>query len=275
MGVTKADLDAQRAMLERGEEKRKAARQAEERERLRDTFAAAALTGLLSNVQRYQNGPLTEQAFEIAEFMLKEREKTSVGVAEMDSVAGRKPVATPRSCARSCSQPFDSAPTTHDAVPAPKCGGEAGLSSRNGTGNTPSKAEIDALEYVVEEGRTASIDDYGVLRSWLIRLRPEWESQSYEESNEKRVNTNTNRDTTRGEGSVRDEGTVGERLVQRVLITQTLLDDNETLRAEIARLRLTDAEREAVETADAYMSAAGCHNTNVQKTLRGLLERLR
>lgn len=38
---------------------------------------------------------------------------------------------------------------------------------------------------------------------------------------------------------------------------------------------LTDEEREAVETADAYMSAVGCHNTNVQKTLRGLLERLR
>ena len=36
---------------------------------------------------------------------------------------------------------------------------------------------------------------------------------------------------------------------------------------------LTDKEREAVEAADAYMSAAGCHNTNVQKTLRGLLER--
>jgi hypothetical protein len=38
---------------------------------------------------------------------------------------------------------------------------------------------------------------------------------------------------------------------------------------------LTDEEREAIETADAYMSAAGCHNTNVQKTLRGLLERLK
>ena len=38
---------------------------------------------------------------------------------------------------------------------------------------------------------------------------------------------------------------------------------------------LTDGEREAVATADAYMSAAGCHNTNVQKTLRGLLERLK
>jgi hypothetical protein len=38
---------------------------------------------------------------------------------------------------------------------------------------------------------------------------------------------------------------------------------------------LTAEEREAVEAADAYMSAAGCHNTNVQKTLRGLLERLK
>ena len=37
---------------------------------------------------------------------------------------------------------------------------------------------------------------------------------------------------------------------------------------------LTDSEREAIEAADAYMSAAGCHNTNVQATLRGLLERL-
>ena len=41
----------------------------------RDHFAAAALTGLLSNVQRYQNEPLTRQAFEIADFMLREREK--------------------------------------------------------------------------------------------------------------------------------------------------------------------------------------------------------
>jgi hypothetical protein len=37
---------------------------------------------------------------------------------------------------------------------------------------------------------------------------------------------------------------------------------------------LTDAEREAVAAAEAYMSAAGCRNTNVQKTLRGLLKRL-
>jgi len=37
-----------------------------------------------------------------------------------------------------------------------------------------SEAEIDALEYVVEEGRIASMDDYGILRSLLVRVRPEW-----------------------------------------------------------------------------------------------------
>jgi len=39
-----------------------------------------------------------------------------------------------------------------------------------------SEAEIDALEYVVEEGRIASMDDYGILRSLLVRVRPEWGS---------------------------------------------------------------------------------------------------
>lgn len=43
---------------------------------------------------------------------------------------------------------------------------------------------------------------------------------------------------------------------------------------EIERLRLTDEEREAVEVADAYIHQTGCRNTSVQKTLRGLLERL-
>jgi hypothetical protein len=77
-----------------------------------------------------------------------------------------------------------------------------------------SEAEIDALEYVVEEGRIACMDDYGILRSWLIRLRPEWESQSYEESDEKRTNTTMSRDDTPGEGSVQGEGTITTRLRQ-------------------------------------------------------------
>jgi hypothetical protein len=40
----------------------------------RDHFAAAALTGLLSDIPRYQLGPLTEQAFEIADEMLRQRD---------------------------------------------------------------------------------------------------------------------------------------------------------------------------------------------------------
>jgi hypothetical protein len=38
----------------------------------RDQFAAAALTGLLSNIPRYQLEPLTRQAWEIADAMLRE-----------------------------------------------------------------------------------------------------------------------------------------------------------------------------------------------------------
>jgi hypothetical protein len=45
-----------------------------------------------------------------------------------------------------------------------------------------SEAEIDALEYVVEEGRIACHEDYGVLRSWLCRLRPAWKSIHSEEA---------------------------------------------------------------------------------------------
>lgn len=88
------------------------------------------------------------------------------------------------------------------------------------------------------------------------------------------------RDATPGKGSVPGEGTVGERLVERVSITHMLLDDDEKLRAEIATLReairrladqdatlsvqggsvivtmdatITDEEREAIE-----MAASAC-----------------
>lgn len=49
--------------------------------------------------------------------------------------------------------------------------------TRGRVGTILSEAEIDALEYVVEEGRIASMDDYGILRSLLVRLRPEWEAK--------------------------------------------------------------------------------------------------
>jgi hypothetical protein len=141
MGITSNDIAAQRAMLERGEEKRKAARQAEERERLRDTFAAAALTGMMSRVAGKAES-FAEAAYKLADAMLRER-------GQFDR---SQPI-----------RPADDTLTTH---------------------------------------------------------------------------------TTPNEGSVQNGCT------------------------------LTAEEREAIETADAYMSAAGCHNTNMQKTLRGLLERL-
>jgi hypothetical protein len=77
--------------------------------------------------------------------------------------------------------------------------------------------------------------------------------------------------TTRDECSVLGDGTqtVGERLVERVLITQAMLDDNEMLRAEISRLCLTESEREAVEDAVAELTPGP-----IAATLRNLLERL-
>jgi cell division septum initiation protein DivIVA len=106
---------------------------------------------------------------------------------------------------------------------------------------------------------------------------------------------------TPGKGSVQGEGTetLGQRLVERLSITQGMLDDNEKLRAEIKRLReairrladqdatlsvqsgnvtvtldatLTDAEREAIAVAAA--AYADDHGERFAATLRKLLERL-
>ena len=72
MGITSNEIAAQRAMLARGEQKRKAAKQAEERERLRDTFAAAALTGMMSRVAGKAES-FAEAAYKLADAMLRER----------------------------------------------------------------------------------------------------------------------------------------------------------------------------------------------------------
>ena len=110
--------------------------------------------------------------------------------------------------------------------------------------------------------------------------------------------------TTHDEGSVRSEGTVGERLMERLSITQAMLDDNEKLRAENASLReairrladqdatlsvrggnvtvtmdatLTDAEREAIELAVHCWTQFFDVEPDCEKagdTLRKLLERL-
>ena len=66
------------------------------------------------------------------------------------------------------------------------------------------------------------------------------------------------------------DATVGERLVERISLTHTLLDDNERLRAEIDRLRLTAEEREAIE-----LSISKRLDLDAIYTLRKLLERLK
>ena len=71
------------------------------------------------------------------------------------------------------------------------------------------------------------------------------------------------------------DATVGERLVERISLTQTLLDDNERLRAEIARLRLTDAEREAVDFAICAVGRDDYFNERVAERLQETLERLK
>jgi hypothetical protein len=226
MGITSNDIAAQRAMLERGEEKRKADWKQAERERLRDTFAAAALTVLLVNGP-FNTDALPRLAYSMADAMLRERERTNHDAAP-------EAIASPSE---------SSVPLGNGAAPAntqtvPPCVETYGPPSK---GEGLSEAEIDALEYVVEEGRIASMDDYGILRSLLVRVRPEWESQSYEESDEKRMNTTMNRDTTPGDGSVQGEGT------------------------------LTDAEREVLKHEVELAEYQQRHD--LVATLRGLLER--
>jgi len=129
------------------------------------------------------------------------------------------------------------------------------------------------------------------------RSRAGTTSQSHEESDEKRMNTNTNRDTTPSEGSVQGEftDTVFKTLVERISLTQSLLDENERLREAIRRLAeqdatlsvcdgnvtvtldatLTDAERETIaQTIDAAIGMASAEPWTIS-TLRSLLERMK
>jgi len=121
-----------------------------------------------------------------------------------------------------------------------------------------SEAEIDAIECVVEDGRIASMSVYGVMRSLLVRLRPEWESQSYEKSDEKRANTNTNRDTTPSEGSVQKECTLTDE--EREAITMAV--------------SACDVEASLNVACDGRQSFAGLWSDR-SATLRKLLERLK
>jgi hypothetical protein len=216
----------------------------------RDYFAAAALTrgmGVLGYDQ------IAKSCYEMADAMPRERERTNHDAAP-------EAIASP----------------SESSVPLGNGGGCGGIDKpvtlpAMGTGNL-SEAEIDALEFVVEEGRIASMDDYGILRSLLVRVRPEWESQSYGESNKKRTNTNTNR--------VEDEIAI-EAAWGRTGLKPTWPEDEagcgvkyaNAMADEIARLRLTDAEREAVQFfADIHCDDEPPHE--FADTLRLLLARL-
>jgi hypothetical protein len=241
MGITKADLDAQRAMLKRGEERRRAAKQEKERERLRDTFAAAALTGLLSRsiAPEQAMSQYVRIAAAYADAMLRERERTNHD-AVPEAIAYPSESSVPRGNGGGCGG-------TDKPVTLPAMGtGDIPVSRTRGrVGTILSEAEIDALEYVAEEGRIASMDDYGILRSLLVRVRPEWESQSYEKNDEKRTNAAMNRDATPSEGSVQGEGA------------------------------LTDAEREAISFFATLRGGDFDSCLPRAATLRELLERLK
>ena len=71
---------------------------------------------------------------------------------------------------------------------------------------------------------------------------------------------------------------IGPELVRRVTRVAEVLEENGRLRAEIARMRITDAEREAVTAAvriiDNYEDEMDGFSSHAAATLRGLLERL-
>ena len=66
--------------------------------------------------------------------------------------------------------------------------------------------EIDALEYVVVEGRIACMGDYGILRSLLVKLRPEWET-NHDAVPDATARTDADRDRTDKAATRPGEGT--------------------------------------------------------------------
>jgi len=327
MGITPKDIAAQRAMLERGEAIAAVKNHHAERVRLRDTFAAAALTGLLADDgDRVEHAMpnFTARAYEWADAMIRERGRTNHDAApeakaspsESSVPPGNgggcggtdKPVTLPAmgtgnttldgapAAEAGAGKPQISHPQAGNTQTAPPCVETDGPPSQGEGLNIPdsrtrlSEAEIDALEFVVEEGRIACVDDYGILRSLLVRVRPEWESQSYDEGDEKRANTNTNGDTTPGEGSVQGEGTVGMAGIAYVTaenlqgVCKTF--DQWTRQTAGVMYRLarhiellesrvpSDAEREAISLAYSRLTADAKYG-EVAATLKALLERVR
>jgi hypothetical protein len=110
-------------------------------ERLRDTFAAAALTGLLVNGP-FNADAVPRLAYSMADSMLRERERTN-----------------------------------HDAVPEAKATNDGGTpKDADGTGNTPalSESEREAIEQMLDEVSGKARSESWVpdtLRNLLERLK--------------------------------------------------------------------------------------------------------
>jgi hypothetical protein len=85
-------------MLERGEQRRKADWKQAERERLRDTFAAAALTGLIASREwPIDSEEAAHYCYRVADAMLRERERTN-----HDAAPAARARTDSASCGRGC-----------------------------------------------------------------------------------------------------------------------------------------------------------------------------
>ena len=272
----------------------------------RDTFAAAALTGLLAegdDGHSFSEEAYCRAAYRWADVMLRERANHQ---AALDGSKNHDAAPAATASAESVAPQ----PTAHGgsdradkAAPRPD----------EGTGDTPSEAEIDALEFVVVNGHTASIGDYGILRQWLIRLRPEFDSpepiadcdtDSPEPIAEAaKTNPTQPRNGTPEECSVPSEGSVPDSRIwnepvawwlkgceydtgceyEYVSLVKESADEAAKEGGTVTPLyrspTLTDAEREAVEWfatfGNSHLAPLSNNWINHAATLRGLLERLR
>jgi len=258
----------------------------------RDYFAAAALTRGMGVLGREQ---IAKSCYEMADAMLREREQANhdavpEAIARTDPSESSVPLGNGGGCGG-----------TDKPVTLPAVGtGEIPCSRTRGrVGTILSEAEIDALEYVVEEGRIACMDDYGILRSLLVRVRPEWEAAdsvspfAKPETDSPQPVATPQTHATPGEGSVprsyekSDEKRVVCDTKQEPVAWAILHLEHQfvSLLREVAEARnvfsaplvplyrsptLTDAERDALE----FAVETGRVATHDAAPLRSLLERL-
>ncbi|NBW17096.1 MAG: hypothetical protein EBR82_54880 [Caulobacteraceae bacterium] len=159
---------------------------------LRDHFAAAALTGIMAHDGDASSLSNTcAYAYRIADAMLRERAKNNAGpiVPSRDTASDvtSPPVAAPAGINRNAAsqspdvsvgggEPLDVPQADNSRAAGGRGHNIPDSRTRGRVGTILSEAEIDALEYVVVEGRIACVEDYGILRSLLVRVRPEWEN---------------------------------------------------------------------------------------------------